>query len=74
MVTFNSCREGEFVIGAVCELVKEQSGEEGVGYTQYELYGTGYMGRIWELIKMLEKIRDILESAKGNKGQCPSMP
>ena len=28
------------------------------GYTQYELYGTSYMGRILRLVEILEKIRD----------------
>ena len=29
------------------------------GYTQYELYGTGYMGRILQIVEILGKIRDM---------------
>ena len=32
--------------------------EQGEKYTQYELYGTGYMGHIFGLVENSEKIRD----------------
>ena len=28
-------------------------------YTQYELYGTGYMGHFFGLVEIYEKIRDV---------------
>ena len=30
-----------------------------IGYTQFELYGTGYMGHFFGLVENYEKIRDV---------------